>query len=79
METFGDRYVAEVSAEGKSLRLISEITNDGVRAVVYDIKAQQEIINELVGDLKDGREKCEECARGLLSRPCEIVWTNQKT
>ena len=78
MEKVGEQYVADLNAEGQHLRLRSELTKDGPRAVVFDLKAKQEIINELVGNLKDGREKCEDCAKGLLTEPIEIAWTHHQ-
>jgi hypothetical protein len=78
MEKFGEQYVADISAEGQHLRLRSEATKDGARAVVYDLETGQEILNDLVGDLKEGRERCEECAKGLLTEPIEIAWAHHQ-
>jgi hypothetical protein len=77
MENVGERYVAEIDAEGRHLRLFSELTMTGTIALVYNMKSKQAIIQKSVNDLREGQEKCEECATGLLSKPPKIVWTHQ--
>ncbi len=77
MENVGERYVAEINTEGKHLRLFSELTMTGAIALVFDMKSRQAIIQESVNDLKEGQEKCEECAKGLLNTPPSIVWEHQ--
>ena len=78
MENSGDQFVADINAEGKHLRLRSEVTKDGARAVVYNMDAKEEILNDLVGNLEEGREKCEECVKGLLTEPIEIEWMHHQ-
>ena len=43
LPNFGYRDVAEVKAEGKNFRLFSEMWKTGIVAVVYDLKARQEL------------------------------------
>jgi hypothetical protein len=78
MEKQGEQYVADVYAEGRHLRLISEVVKDGARAAVYDMDEKKEIMDELVGNLEEGRETCEERAKGLLTEPIKIGWTHRE-
>ena len=77
MPNVGEREVAEVKAEGKHLRLFSECTMTGFMALVYDMGKKQAIIYEMVDSFDDGKQKCEECAKGLLNKPASISWVHQ--
>jgi hypothetical protein len=48
MPNFGERFAAEIKAEGKHLRLFSEFTVTGALALVWDIKAKQEMLHEIL-------------------------------
>jgi hypothetical protein len=77
MANIGEREIAEVKAEGKHFRLFSEFTMTGFMALVYDMGTKQAILYEMVDDFEDGKQKCEECAKGSLNKPPSIIWTHQ--
>jgi hypothetical protein len=77
MAKVGERFVANVTAEGMHLRLFSEFTEAGVKALVWDIEGKQEILHEMADDLAEGKEKCQQCVNGLLSKPQQVEWLHQ--
>jgi hypothetical protein len=77
MDRVGERYVAGITAGNRHLRLFSEVVPGGIKALVYDMTAKQVIFQELTESLREARQKCEECVRGLIGTPSRITWTHQ--
>jgi hypothetical protein len=77
MQSPPERFVAEIKTNRWHLVLFSEFTASGPIALVWDMTTNLSILNEPVQDLTAGREKCEECVKGLLSETPLIVWARQ--
>jgi hypothetical protein len=77
MEEYGEEYVAVVRSGGNHLKLTSKCLQASAWAVVYDMKVQTNIIDEAACDLQDGKNICEECAKGVLGKALQIKWVHK--